>query len=161
MDPPWGNETFRLFRFEAQLLAPRPIGRSIPRAACDEKNREGGQLGGHWQLHQLGVSENRGTPKSSILIRFSTINHPFWGTPISGNIQLHPPNNQLFIFGDKIGEVAGWRGTIFLLGFYEMVVFGATKSCIAIYIWCSDIKSGNDLIEKVSIQIQNDWRNML
>ena len=30
----------------------------------------------------MGVSENRGTPKSSILIRFSTINHPFWGTPI-------------------------------------------------------------------------------
>ena len=26
-----------------------------------------------------------GTPKSSILIRFSIINHPFWGTPIFGN----------------------------------------------------------------------------
>ena len=32
----------------------------------------------------LGVSKNRGTPKSSTLIRFSIINHPFWGseTPI-------------------------------------------------------------------------------
>ena len=30
----------------------------------------------------MGVSKNRGTPKSSILIRFSIINHPFWGTPI-------------------------------------------------------------------------------
>ena len=30
----------------------------------------------------MGVSENRGTPKSSILIGFSSINHPFWGTPI-------------------------------------------------------------------------------
>ena len=29
-------------------------------------------------LH-LGVSKNRGTPKSSILIGFSIINHPFWG----------------------------------------------------------------------------------
>ena len=29
----------------------------------------------------MGVSKNRGTPKSSILIRFSIINHPFWGTP--------------------------------------------------------------------------------
>ena len=28
----------------------------------------------------LDVSENRGTPKSSILIGFSIINHPFWGT---------------------------------------------------------------------------------
>ena len=30
----------------------------------------------------LDVSKNRGTPKSSILIGFSIINHPFWGTPI-------------------------------------------------------------------------------
>ena len=30
----------------------------------------------------MDVSENRGTPKSSILTRFSTLNHPFWGTPI-------------------------------------------------------------------------------
>ena len=30
----------------------------------------------------LGVSKNRGTPKSSISIGFSIINHPFWGTPI-------------------------------------------------------------------------------
>ena len=28
---------------------------------------------------KLGVSNNRGTPKSSILIGFSLINHPFWG----------------------------------------------------------------------------------
>ena len=27
----------------------------------------------------LGVSKNRGTPKSSILIGFSIINYPFWG----------------------------------------------------------------------------------
>ena len=37
---------------------------------------------------QLGVSKNRGTPKSSSLIGFSLINHPFWGTPIFGNTQL-------------------------------------------------------------------------
>ena len=34
----------------------------------------------------MGVSKNRGTPKSSILIRFSIINHPFLGTTIFGNI---------------------------------------------------------------------------
>ena len=33
----------------------------------------------------LGVSKNRGTPKSSILIGFSIINHPCWGIPIFGN----------------------------------------------------------------------------
>ena len=32
--------------------------------------------------------KNRGTPKSSILIGFSLINHPFWGTPIFGNTHI-------------------------------------------------------------------------
>ena len=36
----------------------------------------------------MSVSENRGTPKSSILIGFSIINHPFWGTPIFGNTHM-------------------------------------------------------------------------
>ena len=36
----------------------------------------------------MGVSKNNGTPKSSILIGFSIINHPFWGTPIFGNTHL-------------------------------------------------------------------------
>ena len=31
-----------------------------------------------WCLY-MGVSKNKGTPKSSILIGFSIINHPFWG----------------------------------------------------------------------------------
>ena len=46
---------------------------------------------GFWQppryQFQQGVSRNRGTPKSSILIGFSIINHPFGGTPIFGNTQ--------------------------------------------------------------------------
>ena len=37
----------------------------------------------------MGVSENSGTPKSSILIRFSIVNHPFWGTPIFGNTHIY------------------------------------------------------------------------
>ena len=36
----------------------------------------------------MDVSENNGTPKSSILIGFSIINHPFWGTPIFGNTHI-------------------------------------------------------------------------
>ena len=35
----------------------------------------------------VDVSENSGNPKSSILIGFSIINHPFWGTTIFGK---HP-----------------------------------------------------------------------
>ncbi len=40
-----------------------------------------------FQKH-MGVSKNNGTPKSSILIEFSTINDPFWGTPIFGNTHI-------------------------------------------------------------------------
>ena len=36
----------------------------------------------------VDVSENSGTPKSSVLIGFSIINHPFWGTPIFGNTHV-------------------------------------------------------------------------
>ena len=42
----------------------------------------------HKDVH-MGVSENSGTPKSSILIGFSIINHPFWGTPIFGNTHMY------------------------------------------------------------------------
>ena len=37
---------------------------------------------------KMDVSENRGTPKSSILKGFSIINHPFSNTPIFGNTQM-------------------------------------------------------------------------
>ena len=36
----------------------------------------------------MDVSENSGTPKSSILIGFSSINHPFWGTTFFGNTHI-------------------------------------------------------------------------
>ena len=39
-------------------------------------------------VHHMGVSKNKGTPKSSILIGFSIINHPFWGTIIFGNTHI-------------------------------------------------------------------------
>ena len=38
--------------------------------------------------HDIGVFLNGGTPKSSILIGFSIINHPFWGTFIFGNTHM-------------------------------------------------------------------------
>ena len=41
-----------------------------------------------FMTHLTGGFLNGGTPKSSILIGFSIINHPFWGTPIYGNHQL-------------------------------------------------------------------------
>ena len=37
--------------------------------------------------------KNSGTPKSSILIGFSIINHPFWGIPIFGNTHMFSMEN--------------------------------------------------------------------
>ena len=47
----------------------------------------------------MGVSKNRGTPKSSILIGFSIINHPFWGTPIFGNTNIYIFPQRPYFFG--------------------------------------------------------------
>ena len=51
----------------------------------------------------MDVSENSGTPKSSILIGFSIINHPFLGTP---NFWKHPyqPFSEAF-FLQSVGDI--------------------------------------------------------
>ena len=54
-------------------------------------------------IHHLDVSENSGTPKSSILIGLSSINHPFWGTPIFGNTHL---GHQHFSAKGAVGQAA-------------------------------------------------------
>ena len=41
----------------------------------------------------MDVSENSGTPKSSILIGFSIIHHPFWGTPIFWKSHIPIPDS--------------------------------------------------------------------
>ena len=51
-------------------------------------------------LQYLGVSKNRGTPKSSILIGFSIINHPFWGTTWYHYFWKHP-----FHLGANYGQL--------------------------------------------------------
>ena len=40
--------------------------------------------------------KNSGTPKSSSLIGFSSINHPFWGTPIFGNTHIFTKSKSSF-----------------------------------------------------------------
>ena len=48
--------------------------------------------------HRCGCFQKYGkTPKSSILIGFSIINHPFWGTPIFGNTHV-----VFFFFNDFV-----------------------------------------------------------
>ena len=48
----------------------------------------------------MDVSKNSGTPKSSILIGFSIVNHPFWGTPMLGNHHI-----RVYVFEDSETEV--------------------------------------------------------
>ena len=62
----------------------------------------------------MGVSENGGTPKLSILIGFSIINHPFWGTSIFGNTHI----------GDGTPNKI-WAGTIFFCRGIQHVRNGA------------------------------------
>ena len=58
----------------------------------------------------MGVSKNNGTPKSSILVGFSIINHPFWGTPILGNARVY------LQFG-AFSFVKAWSSNAKVLGF--------------------------------------------
>ena len=62
----------------------------------------------------MDVSKIRGTPKSSILIGFSIINHPFWGTIIFGNTHMFGFCSQIHAqdFGGChkiISDVWGWE----------------------------------------------------
>ena len=41
-----------------------------------------------WNTYDMGVSWNCGTPKSSMFMEFSTINHPLGGSPIYGNSHI-------------------------------------------------------------------------
>ena len=52
---------------------------------------------------EIGVSINRGTPKSSILMRFSLVNHLFWGIPNYGTPKyfLSKQSKFLDIFGPR------------------------------------------------------------
>ena len=53
--------------------------------------------------------ENRGTPKSSILVRFSIINHPFWGTTIFGNTYFYMFRMRCLIVTLRIPTLQ-WKG---------------------------------------------------
>ena len=60
----------------------------------------------------MGVSEKYGTPKSSILIGVSIINHPFCGTPIFGNIHMDPKGITSIFTCDSMPSTPGVRESI-------------------------------------------------
>ena len=60
----------------------------------------------------MGVSENSGTPKSSMLIGFSIINHPFRGIPIFGSIHIFSYYFSVHLIsgGSATSTGPGWSG---------------------------------------------------
>ena len=79
-----GRKNFKVWFSAPQLLRG---GYSLWDVYCTSRNS--GTMKISLRIH-LGVSENSGTPKSPILIGFSIVNHPFWGTPIFGNTHFRP-----------------------------------------------------------------------
>ena len=65
----------------------------------------------------MGVSKNNGTPKSSILIGFSIINHPFWGTTIFGNIHMVNIPQFTRFYTSQVDSRISSINSSFLLGF--------------------------------------------
>ena len=74
---------------------------------------------GRIQPTYMDVSKNGGSPKSSILIGFSIINHPFWGTPIFGNTHIET------VEFDPIKKKKQWPKNFTIPG----VVFGFSFCC--------------------------------
>ena len=70
----------------------------------ESKENNSSQLLSSPQKH-MGVSKNRGTPKSSIPIGFSLINHPFWGIPIFGNIRMQRQQKEKALLFCILGEI--------------------------------------------------------
>ena len=71
----------------------------------------------------MGVSVNGGTPKTSILIGFSLINHPFGGTPIFGNTCMFEHTKTNFWIPFKVGPYES---------FFFFLVFFAPRNDLSI-----------------------------
>ena len=91
------------------------------RQGCGPPNYNVGprKMGNPKKKPYMGVSKNNGTPKSSILIGFSIINHPFWGTPIFGNTHITWVFYGFFHPQDSLGRTP--RNTILSTRLFERV----------------------------------------
>ena len=74
----------------------------------------------------MDVSENNGTPKSSILIGFSIINHPFLGSTIFGNTHIFIDISVISV-NDGEGK-ARTLGSSFNLIIFEMLMYEDVSS---------------------------------
>ena len=90
----------------------------------------------------MDVSKNSGTPKSSILIGFSIINHPFWGTPIFGNTYIY-----IYIFilyrYVYISLCNGLIGAVIYRPFLESFFFSRLRYGDCWGLWCKGPQRGS------------------
>ncbi len=101
---------------DLSLVAPTypTVGVFDRRVYWDQKYKSHLQLG-KGPLLYMDVSKNRGTPKSSILIGFFIINHPFWGTSFFGNTHIgthrmicrNPQRKLTRLFDDELFSTEG------------------------------------------------------
>ena len=104
----------------------------------------------------MGISINGGTPKSSIFISLSLVNHPLWGTPIYAKFPHHwnpDPTGTPRLGGAKVLPSSPRRNLARSMQTSIACVFNAYDTNIYIYIhW---YKSGTNLIKYVSIDTQS------
>ena len=85
----WSPREMRLGRLSLVTNLSHPRCKAIGGRPFRKKNQLWTMLGMVENMDEhMDVSENSGTPKSSILIGVSIINYPFWGTPIFRNTHM-------------------------------------------------------------------------
>jgi len=75
----------------------------------------------------MGVSKNNGIPKSSTLIGFSIINHPFCGTPIFGNTHMEPQKEPFQKRGSSLPTIIFAGLMLVFLGEYQLCPWTPTN----------------------------------
>ena len=99
----------------------------------------------------MDVSKNSGISKSSILIGFSIINHPFCGTPIFGNIHIHQLNHAGF-FVKHI--CPAWA---FQAPSWEGPGLGCRGAPNALHPGTQEIRQGLNTPLKTNMSPENQW----
>ena len=82
-------------------------------------------------MSYMDVSENSGTPKSSIWIGFSIINPPIWGTPIFGNTYI-PIGSTWLIFLAGAWKGGIWSDLAYLNSLQNGKRFGDTSRFLSV-----------------------------
>ena len=87
--------------------------------------------GFHVMLEHVGLSINGGTPKSSILIVFSIINRPFWGSSIYGNPHVIYQYTQ-----QNVSEYCGWKNSAPPKGWLRALLYINNGMFTTVLNWC-------------------------